>query len=135
MIVIPSLQISRLSADFVDMDDDVSPSIDPATGRPDHHGTRCAGVMAMARSNGVCGVGVAYKSGVAGIRLLSPSYQSDAMEASALGVNNQEIDIYSNSWGPQDDGVEVEGPGPLVSAVLEQAVRKVRYSNLVSLEI
>lgn len=30
------------------------------------HGTRCAGEVAAARDNGVCGVGVAYHSKVAG---------------------------------------------------------------------
>lgn len=30
------------------------------------HGTRCAGEVAAARDNGVCGVGVAYDSKVAG---------------------------------------------------------------------
>ncbi len=30
------------------------------------HGTRCAGEVAGARDNGVCGVGVAYDSMVAG---------------------------------------------------------------------
>ena len=31
------------------------------------HGTRCAGEIAAARDNGVCGVGVAYDSKVAGL--------------------------------------------------------------------
>lgn len=30
------------------------------------HGTRCAGEVAAARDNGVCGVGVAYDSKIAG---------------------------------------------------------------------
>lgn len=30
------------------------------------HGTRCAGEVAAARDNGVCGVGVAYNSKIAG---------------------------------------------------------------------
>lgn len=30
------------------------------------HGTRCAGEVAAARDNGICGVGVAYDSKVAG---------------------------------------------------------------------
>lgn len=33
------------------------------------HGTRCAGEVAAARDNGVCGVGVAYDSKIAGIIL------------------------------------------------------------------
>lgn len=34
------------------------------------HGTRCAGEVAAARDNGICGVGVAYDSKIAG-KLLS----------------------------------------------------------------
>ena len=35
----------------------------------DHHGTRCAGQIAAVK-NDVCGVGIAYDSKVAGIRIL-----------------------------------------------------------------
>ena len=40
-----------------------------AHGAPDHHGTRRAGQMA-ARKNYACGVGIAYYSKAAGIRIL-----------------------------------------------------------------
>lgn len=109
------------------MDYDAYPSTD-STGRLHRHGTSCAGVLAMAKNNNVCGVGVAYQSKVAGIRLLTGAYHSDATEASALGIHNQHIDIYSNSWGPYDNGIIVEGPGVLTAAALEQGVREV--SNL-----
>lgn len=29
---------------------------------------------------------------------------NDAVEAKALGLNPDHIDIYSASWGPEDDG-------------------------------
>ena len=35
------------------------------------HGTRCAGEIAAARGNDICGVGVAYDSMVAGNKLLN----------------------------------------------------------------
>ena len=35
----------------------------------DHHGTRCAGQIAAVK-NDVCGVGIAYASKVAGVRIL-----------------------------------------------------------------
>lgn len=38
---------------------------------------------------------------------------NDAVEAKALGLNPNHIDIYSASWGPEDDGSTVDGPGPL----------------------
>jgi hypothetical protein len=31
----------------------------------------------------------------------------------ALSLNPDHIDIYSASWGPEDDGKTVDGPGPL----------------------
>ncbi len=31
----------------------------------------------------------------------------------ALSLNPDHIDIYSASWGPEDDGRTVDGPGPL----------------------
>ena len=36
------------------------------------------------------------------------------------------IDIYSQSWGPSDDGVTLEGPGVLASAALQAGVAKGR---------
>lgn len=47
------------------------------------------------------------------------------MEASALGHLQQDIDIYSNSWGPTDNGVLVDGPGPLTRAVMENGIKTV----------
>ena len=38
---------------------------------------------------------------------------NDAVEARAIGLNPNHIDIYSASWGPEDDGRTVDGPGPL----------------------
>jgi hypothetical protein len=48
----------------------------------DHHGTRCAGQIGAVIIN-VCGVGIAYKSKVAGIRILSETI-TDVDEAAAL---------------------------------------------------
>jgi proprotein convertase subtilisin/kexin type 2 len=74
------------------------------------HGTRCAGEIAAARDNGVCGVGVAYDSMVAGIRMLDQPYMTDLIEANSMGHEPNLIHIYSASWGPTDDGKTVDGP-------------------------
>ncbi|XP_046401719.1 neuroendocrine convertase 2 [Ischnura elegans] len=74
------------------------------------HGTRCAGEVAAARDNGICGVGVAYDSKVAGIRMLDQPYMTDLIEANSMGHEPDLIDIYSASWGPTDDGKTVDGP-------------------------
>lgn len=38
---------------------------------------------------------------------------TDAVEAQSLALNQQHIDVFSASWGPDDDGRTVDGPGPL----------------------
>ena len=74
------------------------------------HGTRCAGEVSAAKDNNVCGVGVAYNSLVAGIRMLDQPYMTDLIEANSMGHQPDLIDIYSASWGPTDDGRTVDGP-------------------------
>ena len=60
-----------------------------------------------------------------GIRLLGERSTTDIQEAMALSHLNVIIDIYSNSWGPSDNGNIVDGPGRLTQMALEQAVRQV----------
>jgi proprotein convertase subtilisin/kexin type 2 len=74
------------------------------------HGTRCAGEISAGRDNGVCGVGVAYDSKIAGIRMLDQPYMTDLIEANSMGHEPNLIHIYSASWGPTDDGKTVDGP-------------------------
>ncbi|XP_078001023.1 neuroendocrine convertase 2-like isoform X2 [Glandiceps talaboti] len=74
------------------------------------HGTRCAGEVSAVANNSVCVVGVAYHSKVAGIRMLDQPFMTDLIESSSMGHMPQVIDIYSASWGPQDDGKTVDGP-------------------------
>lgn len=57
-------------------------------------------------------MGIAYNASIGGVRMLD-GLVNDAVEAQALGFNTHHIDIYSASWGPEDDGKTVDGPGPL----------------------
>lgn len=45
---------------------DSDPTPDDYSSSEAYHGTSCAGEVAMIKDNGVCGVGVAYSSHVAG---------------------------------------------------------------------
>jgi kexin len=90
----------------------------------DKHGTRCAGEIAAAR-NDVCGVGMAYDSKIAGIRILSKPI-SDEDEATAINYHYQENDIYSCSWGPPDDGQTMESPGLLIQQAMVNGVQNGR---------
>lgn len=55
---------------------------------------------------------------------------NDAVEARALGLNPEHIDIYSASWGPEDDGKTVDGPGPLARRAFIYGVTSVSLFNL-----
>ncbi|GAE00064.1 pheromone processing endoprotease Kex2 [Paecilomyces variotii No. 5] len=90
----------------------------------DKHGTRCAGEVAAAR-NDVCGVGMAYGSKVAGIRILSKPI-SDADEAAAVNYGYQSNDIYSCSWGPPDDGQTMDAPGILIRKAMVNGIQQGR---------
>ncbi|OQV12101.1 Neuroendocrine convertase 1 [Hypsibius exemplaris] len=90
-----------------------------------HHGTRCAGEVAMQANNNVCGVGIAFNAKIGGIRMLDGSV-TDRVEAEAFSFNNNHIDIYSSSWGPSDDGRTVEAPGLMASRAMEKGVTEGR---------
>uniref|UniRef100_H0X116 Neuroendocrine convertase 1 n=1 Tax=Otolemur garnettii TaxID=30611 RepID=H0X116_OTOGA len=114
------------SYDFNDNDHDPFPRYDPTN--ENKHGTRCAGEIAMQANNRKCGVGVAYNSKVGGIRMLD-GIVTDAIEASSIGFNPGHVDIYSASWGPNDDGKTVEGPGRLAQKAFEYGVKQGRQGK------
>ena len=57
------------------------------------------------------------------MRLFSERPHTDIMESIAL--SQSQMDIFSNSWGPVDNGALVEHPGALASKALEIGVTKV----------
>ncbi|XP_018419945.1 PREDICTED: proprotein convertase subtilisin/kexin type 4 [Nanorana parkeri] len=101
---------SKASFDFNNNDPDPQPRY--TSSNENSHGTRCAGVVAAVANNDICGAGVAYNARIGGIRMLDGSI-TDVIEARSLSLNPQHIHIYSASWGPEDDGMTVEGPGIL----------------------
>lgn len=105
--------LAALSYDYVDDDTDPSPALQES------HGTAVSGIAA-ASDNTTCGVGVAYEAGLVGVRLV-PNFVdfTDAQAASALAHAVESVDIYNNSWGPNDDGIEWGGTGILPLAAVE----------------
>ncbi|KAK3107542.1 hypothetical protein FSP39_016971 [Pinctada imbricata] len=93
------------SWDLNDHDADPTPSNKKDS---NHHGTRCAGEIAAVK-NSYCAVGVAYRANISGIKVLDGP-MTDSLEAEAFNKNLQMNDIYSCSWGPDDDGKTVDGP-------------------------
>ncbi|KAF7311443.1 PHOMO B domain-containing protein [Mycena kentingensis (nom. inval.)] len=90
----------------------------------DSHGTRCAGQVAAGKNN-VCGIGIAYNSKVAAVRILSGPI-SDVDEAAALNYGFQNVSIYSCSWGPPDNGQTMEGGGYLINKAVLHGVNEGR---------
>ena len=56
----------------------------------------------------------------------------DSVEATALSLNPQHVHIYSASWGPNDDGQTVDGPGTLAKRAFENGIKNVRFLISVS---
>lgn len=59
-----------------------------------------------------------------GVRMLDGDVY-DAVEAKSLSFNRSHIDIYSASWGPDDDGRVVDGPGQLAQKAFIDGVKLV----------
>ena len=65
---------------------------------------------------------------IGGVRILDGNIL-DVLEARAISFNRDHIDIYSASWGPDDDGRTVDGPGPLAKKALEDGAKKGRQGR------
>ena len=111
--------VSALSYDFNGNDSN------PAPGAGDDHGTAVAGIAAATGNNGIGVSGVAPAASLAGLRLVAAA-TTDAQEAAGLTHRMQDIDIYNNSWGPDDTGDNLEAPGPLTLAALKNGVENGR---------
>ena len=93
---------------------------DPTPQSNDGHGTSAGGVAAAVGDNGIDVTGAGYGATLAGSTLIACG-TSDQMEADALIFQMENIDIYTNSWGPTDDGQTLESPGPITLAAFENA--------------
>ncbi|TFY82973.1 hypothetical protein EWM64_g1044, partial [Hericium alpestre] len=107
------------SYDYNDHEDLPTPKLSD-----DHHGTRCAGQIGAVKNN-VCGMGIAYESKIAGIRILSGPI-SDVDEAAALNYDYQNTSIFSCSWGPPDNGKAMEGPGYIIRRAMLNGIQNGR---------
>ena len=117
----PDLQDNYCSEGSYDLnadDDDPTPEADDKD--ENAHGTRCAGEVAAVPNN-ICGVGVAYKAKFSGIRVLDGP-MTDSLEAMAFNKHLMVNDVYSCSWGPEDDGKTVDGPRLLAQAALRHGI-------------
>ena len=123
-------QNMRTDIDIDIIDGDQSPEANISA---DRHGISVAGLAAARGNNGLGVTGVAYNSGIVGIRLLSGDRNfGDDQEAQAASHrvsapdSSGQIHVSNNSWGPSDTGTDFEGPGPLMRAALENGARNGR---------
>uniref|UniRef100_H2YDV2 Peptidase S8/S53 domain-containing protein n=1 Tax=Ciona savignyi TaxID=51511 RepID=H2YDV2_CIOSA len=111
------------SGDINSHDDDPTPRLNPTN--ENRHGTRCAGEVAAVANNGICAVGIAFNSKIGGVRMLDGEV-TDTVEAASIGLRPEHIDIYSASWGPDDDGKTVDGPATLAKRAFVRGVNEGR---------
>ncbi len=69
---------------------------------------------------------------IQGIRLLGNGLVVDSQEASSLSHERQNIQVYSNSWGPSDDSITVAGPGDLVQQAFFEGISEVNNYHIIS---
>ena len=58
--------------------------------------------------------------------MLDQPFMTDLIEANAMGHMPNDIDIYSASWGPTDDGKTVDGPRNMTMRAIVKGVNEVR---------
>ncbi|WP_415408971.1 S8 family serine peptidase [Synechococcus sp. A10-1-5-9] len=102
--------IATSSYDYVGGDNDPTP-----TDSRDDHGTAVAGVAAGYGHNGIGITGAAPNANISGQRLLGAGTARN--EASALTRTMNAVDIYSNSWGPNDNGRLQAAPARVLAAL------------------
>ena len=117
---------AEASYDFNNNDSDPTPSYGNPEGN--FHGTRCAGQVAASANNSKCGVGAAFEASIGGIRMMDGVITDDT-ECQSLGYKRNYIDIYSMSWGPDDDGRTVDGPYGCTKTALKEGARKGRHGK------
>ena len=105
------------------------PDVSPKNEQLDHHGTRCAAEIVGKPNNGICGVGVAFNAKLSGVTIIGDKFPTDSDEATAFKYHYETQDIFSMSWGPSDDGTQIDGPGRLASLALEDGITKGRNNK------
>jgi len=122
--------LNQYSFDYCGNDTDVMPTDSDTDGEIDWHGTAVSGIVAGKGDNDIGITGVAYNSSIIGMRLIADDcsfdYATDEAEANSLSHRLDLIDIYTNSWGPSDNGLTLGNMGPLALAAIEKGIMEGR---------
>lgn len=92
----------------------------------DSHDTAVAGIAIASGDNGIGVSGIAPEANYATLGINTGDQGADAVIAQALSHERDNIDIYSNSWGPWDNGEGLDAPGSLTAQALEDGVENGR---------
>ena len=101
-----------LSYDFNDSD------TDPTGVDGDNHGTSCAGVAAATGNNAIGVAGVAYEADLSAVRLIASGFTASTA-AMAVSYRQDSNYIFSNSWGPKDNGLYHQISSIILDAIQE----------------
>lgn len=113
-------------------DDDPDPIFEGLEGvddfgnpQADSHGTSVAGVIGAVGNNqiGVCGA--AFGATLVPVRLIGGN-SGDDQQARALTHRFAEIAVSNNSWGENDDGTTIDGPGLLLQTAIQKGAEQGR---------
>lgn len=113
-------------------DDDPDPIFEGLEGedlfgdpQADSHGTAVAGVIGAVGNNriGVCGA--AFGATLVPVRLIGGN-SGDDQQARALTHRFAEIAVSNNSWGENDDGSTIDGPGLLLQTAIQKGAEQGR---------
>ena len=119
--------LNQPSYDYCGYDNDVTPY---ASDTDNWHGTAVTGIVAGKGDNDIGIAGVAYNSSVVGLRIRGgdcvANYTLQNSTQSAFQHRLDLIDIYTNSWGPADDGQTLDGPDALALAAIEKGIAEGR---------
>jgi subtilisin-like proprotein convertase family protein len=88
----------------------------------DNHGTVVAGLAAARGDNGLGVCGAAPRASLVGVRLISDTVatSTDQDDADAMlhlatpAAAADRVSVSNNAWGPDDDGMTLDGAGPLM---------------------
>ncbi|KAL3313436.1 hypothetical protein Ciccas_007962, partial [Cichlidogyrus casuarinus] len=86
------------------------------------HGTSCAGLIAAAAANEQCIVGAAPVATLGAVKMIGFEITASQEAQALMSFLAHTVHVYSNSWGPADDGETTAGPSDLSLQAIHNGV-------------
>ncbi|KAL3319308.1 hypothetical protein Ciccas_002033 [Cichlidogyrus casuarinus] len=90
------------------------------------HGTSCAGLIAAVAENANCIVGGAPLAKLGIVKMIGYQITASEEAQALMSFLQQGVHVYSNSWGPADDGQTTGGPSLLTLQAIQNGITNVR---------